>query len=717
MGNAVQVPNPIRFGVFEVDPRSGEVRKNGIKLKLSGQPFQVLTILLEHPGEVVSREELHNRIWPSTFVDFEHNLNTAINKIREVLGDSAENPRFVETLPRRGYRFIAPVNGITPATQGVSAGHAIDLVKKPTQYSVRSYLGAGVVLVLLLGMVTWWILSNRTPQITGSRRLTFSGQVIGPRYPFGWAESFSSLATDGNRVYYSSLQHSRNRLTYVSLSGGEQVLIPLGFYASLRHISPDGSTLLAFGAPDIESQPHLWFIPAAGGGPKRIENIDGQDGAWSPDGSQIVFARETELFTAHNDGGQTRQIATLSGHAFWLRWSPDSSRIRFTLLDQKNGTASLWQCRTDGTDLHPLLPFKSKEVDDADECCGEWSKDGRYFFYRAFRKNHPEIWVRRESFTIFSAKPLQLTTGPLDSIDAVPSANGRQLLTLEAQERSELQRLDLKTHKLMPYLPGSAATDVRQIPNTNAIAYIESHGRETTVWRSQDDGSDRLQLSSYPMDVLRITPSPDGKQIALMGKLPNAPWRIYLVSSGGGEVRGVTPADENVADATWSPDGRELMFGSVPDWWPGGSSVRKPIRVINAETGAIRNVPGSDDLWSPRWSPNGRYIVAMTRDWTKLMLFDFMTQKWTTLSTADSFDFPEWHPDSTNIYVTDHSRNRTTLVRIDRRNGKKEEILDLESLNPKAQVCWMITPPERESLLVSCTVPNGDIYALDVDLP
>src|SRR5271170_6986005 len=96
----------IRFGNFEVDLRSGELRKAGAKLKFGGQPFQVLSILLERPGDLVTRNELQKRLWPDTFVDVDHNLNTAINKIREVLGDSAERPRFIETLSRRGYRFI-----------------------------------------------------------------------------------------------------------------------------------------------------------------------------------------------------------------------------------------------------------------------------------------------------------------------------------------------------------------------------------------------------------------------------------------------------------------------------------------------------------------------------------------------------------------------------------------------------------------------------------
>jgi len=106
---------PTRFGVFELDLSAGELRKNGAKLRLQGQPFQVLALLLERAGEVVTREELQQKLWPSdTFVDFDHSLNTAINKVREALGDSASNPRYVETLARRGYRFIAPVRNEAP---------------------------------------------------------------------------------------------------------------------------------------------------------------------------------------------------------------------------------------------------------------------------------------------------------------------------------------------------------------------------------------------------------------------------------------------------------------------------------------------------------------------------------------------------------------------------------------------------------------------------
>src|SRR6202142_3473884 len=109
----------VRFGVFELDLRAGELRKHGLRGRLQEQPFQVLAMLLQHPGEVVSREELQKRLWPAdTFVDFDHGLNKAINKIRDALGDSAENPRFVETVPRRGYRFLADVKVAEAAAAG-----------------------------------------------------------------------------------------------------------------------------------------------------------------------------------------------------------------------------------------------------------------------------------------------------------------------------------------------------------------------------------------------------------------------------------------------------------------------------------------------------------------------------------------------------------------------------------------------------------------------
>src|SRR5579863_1327572 len=121
-------PRNVRFGVFEADMEAGELRKHGLRLKLSEQPFQILAMLVARPGEVVSREVLRERLWPGdTFVDFDHGLNNAVMRLREVLGDSSDSPRFIETLPRRGYRFIAPVQEMPVLAQSTHVSESQDI--------------------------------------------------------------------------------------------------------------------------------------------------------------------------------------------------------------------------------------------------------------------------------------------------------------------------------------------------------------------------------------------------------------------------------------------------------------------------------------------------------------------------------------------------------------------------------------------------------------
>ena len=157
MEKVVQSANVVRFANFEVDLDAGELRKNGVKLKFSGQPFEVLGILLQQPGTVVTREQLQKRLWPDSFVDFDHNLNSAINRIREALGDSAENPRFVETLPRRGYRFIAPVEGA-----GAVKVEAVE--ERRIHWKQRWIFAASALAVALIATASlWWIHRSTVP--------------------------------------------------------------------------------------------------------------------------------------------------------------------------------------------------------------------------------------------------------------------------------------------------------------------------------------------------------------------------------------------------------------------------------------------------------------------------------------------------------------------------------------------------------------------------
>src|SRR5215472_15371578 len=161
MPNQVGTSQVIRFATFEVDLQAQELRKAGLRLKLSGQPFQVLAILLEQPGTVVTREELQKRLWPDTFVDVDHNLNTAINKMRDALGDSSENPRFVETLTRRGYRFIAHVE----KDSETSATSILSKPLRPRHLQKTSWMLFGLIMLfLVLGIAFWRISRSKTEQ-------------------------------------------------------------------------------------------------------------------------------------------------------------------------------------------------------------------------------------------------------------------------------------------------------------------------------------------------------------------------------------------------------------------------------------------------------------------------------------------------------------------------------------------------------------------------
>jgi DNA-binding winged helix-turn-helix (wHTH) protein len=201
----------LQFGVFEIDLAGGELRKGGIKIKLQDQPLRVLSALLEHPGEIVTREHLREKIWQAdTFVDFDQSLNKAINKIREALGDTAENPRFLETVPRRGYRFIAPVSGREPQA---SIGEPSAPVGARWRRVVILVGGA-----ILSGAIIAWLQQPAPPRIVRSVQLTNDGR-----------DKSDLMVTDGTRIYFTECETGQCFLAQVSTAGGEIHRLPVPF--------------------------------------------------------------------------------------------------------------------------------------------------------------------------------------------------------------------------------------------------------------------------------------------------------------------------------------------------------------------------------------------------------------------------------------------------------------------------------------------------------
>ncbi len=184
-------PPPIRFGIFELDLRTGELRRSGTKVRLDGQPFQVLALLLERAGELVSREELKGKLWPTdTFVDFEHGINTAVKRLRETLDDSADNPRFIQTLPRRGYRFIYPLSG----------GTVVGTIPRPFRPRAAAIITAGVSLIAIVVGMSFYVFNVRTrpnaPHITSLAVLPFINLSGDPNQEYFADAMTETLITD-----------------------------------------------------------------------------------------------------------------------------------------------------------------------------------------------------------------------------------------------------------------------------------------------------------------------------------------------------------------------------------------------------------------------------------------------------------------------------------------------------------------------------------------
>jgi DNA-binding winged helix-turn-helix (wHTH) protein len=340
----------VEFGDFKADLDSGELFKDGLKIRLPEQPFRLLAILLECPGEVVSRDELRRRLWPEdTHVDFDRSLNTAASKLREALGEAAGT---VETLPKRGYRFIAPLNGVPHCDPAPPETPRDRPVKAVTSFP-RYFLWPAVLAVaaFTIGLAYFrWFTPVRVPPITRSFRLTNDDFSKSPE-----------LVSDGPRVYFSAWKGGRGVLAEVSSSGGdtERMLTPsIGTNACVRGISPDGQTLLVVTGKQrrtLGGYP-LWTVRTSTLDSRRVGELVANDVAWSPDGRQIVYATENQIWLADADGTKVHKIAEQGGLTGYPRWSPDGQRIRFTTLAWDTYEQTIWEVSARDGAVRQLFP-------------------------------------------------------------------------------------------------------------------------------------------------------------------------------------------------------------------------------------------------------------------------------------------------------------------------------------------------------------------------
>jgi len=521
----------------------------------------------------------------------------------------------------------------------------------------------------------------------------------------------SGLVTDGTRLYFVDGQAG---LSQVSVAGGETVPVPTSLedtgFSNVFDIAPGGPALLMNTARGTTLDGPLWTVPVLGGTPRRLGNLEGHAGAWSPDRKRIAYSKGNEIFLAKSDGSEPNRILTTDGTASDIRWSPDGSTLRFTLNDPHTNERSIWQVSAGGDNLRPLLAGWNSTPN---ECCGSWTPDGKYFVFQASRDGTANLWALHEHGGLFGSNrqpAVQLTTGPMNVGSPVPSSDGKKLFVQGWQPRGELVRYDEKSGLYVPYLSGISAMGLDFSHDGQWVAYND--GTDGTMWRSKVDGTQKLQLVFPPMLAYLPRWSPDGQRIAFFGHPPGEPWQIYMVPVEGGAPELIYRSGLNLADPSWSPDGKSLAFGENSLNNQGSA-----VFVMDLNTRKATKLPGSDGLYSPRWSPDGRFIAAIPLDSLKLMLFEIATQKWTELSKI-FVAYPTWSRDGRYLYFNGAVDNQEGYYRVQISDHKLERLFSMKGFQAAGGAFgnWSGLGPGETPLLVR-DASIQEIYVLDWETP
>jgi Tol biopolymer transport system component/DNA-binding winged helix-turn-helix (wHTH) protein len=675
-------PNSVvHFGMFEADLRVGELRRSGSKVKLQDQPFQVLALLLESPGQLVTREELHARLWPAdTFVDFDHGLNAAIKRLRDALGDSAENPRFVETLARRGYRFVSPVDR-TPK-EIVAAPPALPRTQQDGSAAPQPHrrwrFPLTIAAVLLAGISAGWHAGHRS---AASIRFTERRLTGNPEN-----DPVLSAAISPDGKYLAFADRAGLFLRVVSTGETHPVALPDALKTSYVNWFPDGSHVLVTSTSSPSEKPGLWSASVFGGSPVRLAD-NGDRGAVSPDGSKIVFLRgefgREEIWQMQSDGQQARKVLGQSGDNFQSAvWSPDGRHIAFVRTVYVHGweepEASLGICDPAANKTNYILSsarLRGSLV---------WAPDGRLIYSLGEpppSQNDSNLWAIKVDATGKQTwgQPERLTNGPDAKVSAGISADSRHVLFLRWAGAPEVYVAEVKAG-------GGLGTPHRlSLDERRNMPFAWTPDSKSVIFTSDRDGA--LHIFKQSIDQ----PAPD-----------------LLV--GG---------DKNVQGARLIPDGTEILYLLTPSTTDADRRtqlMRVPLsggtpHLVLAELG-ITNVqcaraPSTVCIFS-KFSPNG--LVFMT--------FDPLSGKENEFTRIED---PEWYlhnwtlsPDGSTLALSKkHRIQEPATIRLLPVAGGTERTISFQPWSGVGYIDWAA---DGRSLWVRASSPAGTQTLLNVDL-
>lgn len=728
-----------RFGLFEADLDLGTLARQGVPVKLQEQPFRILALLLESSGEILTREELRKKIWPDgTYVEFDGSMNTALMKLRAALNDSADNPLFIETVPRKGYRFIAPAElckvespAITTAIRIETEEQALEDLEVPLHIDTTSpqrpparkeisdrrlgphWWEALMILVGVTALLTYGLWPRPEARVVRVRQLTHSGQV----------DPWGKLVTDGSRIYFVVRDVTGWNLMQTSVEGGTIQRTPTPFdNTRIFDLSPDHSEFLIGQLTHRGEETALWLWPVQGGAPRRLGDVTAQEAVWSPKGDLIAYVEGESIQLTDAQGNHVRELARFHPAPHSLVWSPDGKRLRFTQTNLLEGTDSMWEMDLDRGSPRRVLP---EGQHGPHEGSGTWLAGGKYFAFSSgvdLRASlavdtQASLWIMEENRGLFgrhTGSPIQLTAGPIafDHPNAIP--NGSRIFAIGSHNEYQLLRIDPKTSAKTAMLAESGATDMDFSLDGQWVVYA---ARENgTLWKSRIDGSGKVQLTAGATGAFAPHWSPDQKQILFTGFLLDSQPRLYVVSAEGGSPKSVLPSNNKWASVSgdWRTDGRQIVL----DVQEMESSREPDIRILDLESGKLTKLLDSDGLIEPRWSADGRYIAALNPKKKQVLLYDCKLEKWSVLSEANFPAALRWSPGGDALYYQDVDEVEESIYRVPMATRETERVVRLGDLLSSGAARGMFTGLSPDGS-VYVTVDHGDVdvYAVDLKLP
>jgi eukaryotic-like serine/threonine-protein kinase len=646
-----------------------------------------------------------SEINPEVPASLEQIISNALEKDRAVRYQRASDirsdlQRVMRNTPSNGFASLLSEKDKTLWTKEAAL---------PPPKPKRWQYAAAVALILAIAAgALYWFLRPRTPVVTAIHQLTHTGR---PKSNY--------VETDGIRVYFTEFKNnSKSHVAEVSTAGGEVSYVDTQLDdAGVQDISQDGTELLVFGAGTPGS---LWILPLPAGPPRRIRG-EFTGSSFLPGTSQIVYVLPSDflhVYAADVDGGNAHSLLQLPRDpgtaSVYFIFSPDGSTIRYNTADGK-----IWESRIDGTGKHLLSDaFR-------DPSCPDWTAGKKLYVFSSTSEGVSNVWAISQSGWLRSRwpQPVQLTFGPVSFECAVGGKDGKQIYALGRTRRGELSTYDAQAGTFRKYLNGISAGSTDFSPDGQWVAYV-THP-QGTLWRSRIDGRERRQLTFSPMGPVLVPKwSPDGRFLAFMEW--GSQRKIYLVSADGGAPMLLLSGDFQPADPNWSPDGKFLVYAGES---AGEASLmssnpkerrRSEIRILDLSTKESKSVPGSQGMFSPRWSPDGNYLVAVSDDQKQLLLYSFASQHWQPLALPKLPDgypvgSPYWSHDSRYIYF-ESAPDKIFKLKIP--GGQPELVVSVAGIDAVYPAMpwggWFgLTPDEHILMMLDRSV--DEIYALDVE--